>query len=232
MPAGETAAHSKLKQLALQWATESGFPIGTTEVRLPRSGYRVDACAYRPARRDQSAATVVFECKQARSDLLKDSRAAEPTRTRLAELLERRAKLEELLGVHRPDLRRGESLFPEFDAFDFSTLRHDGYAEVIDEIAMLQRRLIDGVKFEKIRQYRGADMLYLVVEEGIFSEAEIPAGWGLLVRREEKLLSSRPPLWLESAPESRVALLESIAVAACRHDHRLPPRSEPAGTED
>ncbi|HET7536020.1 MAG TPA: hypothetical protein VFJ90_06185, partial [Candidatus Didemnitutus sp.] len=196
MPAGETAAHADLKRLALQWAAENGFPIGTTEVRLPRSGYRVDAGAYRPARRDRAAATVVFECKQARADLLKDSRAAEPTRDRLAELLTRRAKLEELLGGHRPDLRRGESLFPEFDAFDFSTLRHDGYAEVIEEIATLQRRLLNGIKFEKIRQYRGADMLYLVVEDGIFSEAEIPAGWGLLVRREEKLVLARPPLWL------------------------------------
>ncbi len=220
MPAGETAAHSRLKQLALQWAATNGFPIGTTEVRLPRSGYRVDASAYRPARHGASVATVVFECKQARADLLKDSAAAQPTRDRLTELLARRAKLEELLAMHRPDLRKGETLFPEFDAFDFSTLRHEGYAEVIDEIATLQRRLLNGVKFEKIRQYRAADMLYLVVEDGIFAEAEIPAGWGLLVRREEQLMLARPPLWLEPVPDARTALLENIALAACRRGQR------------
>jgi hypothetical protein len=95
-------------------------------------------------------------------------------------------------------------------------LRHETYAAVIDEIALLQRRLLQGVKFEKLRRYVAADALYLVVEEGIFADAEIPAGWGLLVRSEEMLRSVRPPLQLSPAPEARVALLENIAAAACR----------------
>ncbi len=124
-------------------------------------------------------------------------------------------KLEQLLAEHRPDLRRGETLFPEFDSIDTAGLRHDTYAAVIEEIATLQRRRLHGVKFEKLRRYAAADALYLVVEDGIFAEAEIPAGWGLLVRQGEALHLSRPPLRLQLAPEARIALLENIAAKAC-----------------
>jgi hypothetical protein len=71
-----------------------------------------------------------------------------------------------------------------------------------------------------------------VVEDGIFAETEIPAGWGLLVRREEQLILARPPLWLEPVPDARTALLENIALAACRRDRRTDLRHEPAAKSD
>ena len=220
MSAGETAAHQRLKELALRWAMEAGLAIVAMEVRVPRSGYRVDVAAYARGTKQQPARTVLFECKQARADLLKDSRAEKATREHLAELLARRAKLEALIAEHRPDLRRGETLFPEFDSIDAGALRHETYAAVIDEIATLQRRLLHGVKFEKLRRYVTADALYLVVEEGIFAPDEIPAGWGLLVRLGEALHLVRAPLQLCPAPETRTALLENIAAAACRARRR------------
>lgn len=216
MALGETENHSRLKTLALAWARENGLVIGATEVRVPKSGYRADVCAYAPRRRDRSARTAVFECKQARADLLKDAHAEADTRRRLAELLVRRTKLEELLAVHRPDLRRGESLFPEFDAWDFSGLEHETYRDVLAEIATLQSRVLKGTKFSKMFRYRCADFLYLVVEDNIFAEAEIPAGWGLLVRRDETLTLARPPVALDATAEQRIALLENLALAAAR----------------
>ena len=228
MPAGETAAHQQLKEFATRWAVEAGFALTATEVRAPRSGFRVDVAAYARGTNQQPARTALFECKQARADLLKDSRAELATRERLAELLIRRAKLEELIAEHRPDLRRGETLFPEFDSINTSGLRHDTYARVIDEIARLQRRLLNGVKFDRLRRYLAADALYLVVEEGIFADAEIPAGWGLLVRHGEALQLARPPLQLTPASDARVALLENIAAALCRAGGRTrSPRATP-----
>lgn len=217
MPAGESASHARLKILALAWAQANGLPIAAPEVRMPRSGYRVDvaACARGPAGR-----TAVFECKQARSDLLKDSHAERATRDRLAELLQRRTTLEALMSTHRPDLRRGESLFPEFDAWDFSGLEHRTYRAVLARIATLQARVIRGTKFSRMVRYRCADVLYLVSEEGIFAPAEIPAGWGLLVRTGDQLVLKRPPAALDSAAEQRAALLESIAVAGTRAVNR------------
>lgn len=217
MKAGETAAHAKLKRLALAWAQENGFAITAPEVRMPRSGYRVDVAA---SARGPAGRTAVFECKQARADLLKDAHAEAATRLRLAQLIERRAKLEELLSAHRPDLRRGESLFPEFDAWDFSGLEHHAYRSVLAQLATVQTRVLRGTKFSRMFRYRCADLLYLVVEDGIFADAEIPAGWGLLRRSGEQLELTRPPVALEASLGQRLALLESIAIAGTRAVNR------------
>lgn len=216
MNRGETESHQHLKRLALAWARANGFAIVACEVRVPRSGYRADVSAHAPRRRGQVAKTAIFECKQARADLLKDSHAEAATRKKLAELVARRAKLEELLAVHRPDLRRGEALFPEFDSWDFSGLEHTTYRGVLAELATVQGRVLKGTKFSKMFRYRCADFLYLVVEEDIFAEAEIPAGWGLLVRRGEGLALARPPASLDASETQRLALLENIALVATR----------------
>ncbi len=217
MGTSETTNHGRLKTLALAWAQSNGLPIAATEVRMPRSRFRVDvaACARGPAGR-----AVVFECKQARADLLKDAHAETITQRRLAELLERRTRLEALMAVHRPDLRRSETLFPEFDAWDFSGIEHRAYRTVLAEIGMLQSRVIRGTKFSRMVRYRCADLLYLVVEDGIFAPAEIPAGWGLLRRCGETLELARAPAALDASTEQRLALLESIALAGTRAVNR------------
>jgi hypothetical protein len=112
-------------------------------------------------------------------------------------------------------------LWPEYDAWDFSTLEHRAYRGVLDELETVQRRVLRGTKFSKMFRYRCADFLYLVVEDGIFAEADIPAGWGLLVRTGEGLRLARAPANLEAAAAQRSALLECIAVAGTRACNRL-----------
>lgn len=232
MASAETEQHRRLKSLALAWAQARGFAIAAPEVRVPRSGYRADVAAYsRQWDAQTPARTAIFECKQARGDLLKDAHAEAATRARLAELIERRQKLEQLLAVHRPDLRRGEALWPEFDTWDFSALEHRGYRGVLDELETVQRRVLRGTKFSRMFRYRCADFLCLVVEEDIFAEAEIPAGWGLLVRSGEALRLVRPPAPLDTMPGQRTALLESIALAGTQAVNRaagvvLAPRAD------
>jgi len=85
---------------------------------------------------------------------------------------------------------------------------------------MWQERLLRGTKFSRLFRWRAADYLYLVSEEGIFAEAEVPAGWGLLVRRGQELELVRRPVWTEPAAGLRMALLENIAVAATRAVNR------------
>lgn len=213
----ETEHHFRLKRLALAWAQANGFAICGVEVRVPKSGYRADvaACA-----RGRLGPTAVFECKQARADLLKDAHAESATRTRLAELASRRQTLEAMFAVHRPDLRRGEALWPEYDAWDFSSLEHRAYRAVLAELETVQRRVMRGTKFSKMFRYRCADFLYLVVEDHIFAEAEIPAGWGLLVRAGEELELRRAPVDLDAVATQRSALLEAIALAATRAVNR------------
>lgn len=213
MSRGETEAHQNLKQLAADWARGQGWVIAAAEVRVPKSGYRADVAAIG---RGTSARCAVFECKQARADLLKDAHDDAAVRTALAAAIARRDALEHLLAVHRPDLRRGEALWPEHDAWDFSGLEHRAYRTLLNEIAMLQTRVRHGTKFSKMLRYQCADFLYLVVEDDIFAEAEIPAGWGLLVRRDDALVLRRKPAALDAGEIQRRALLEAIALRATR----------------
>jgi hypothetical protein len=225
MPSAETQNHVRLKTLALAWAQANGFAITATEVRVPKSGYRADVAAAARGVGSGAMRTAVFECKQARADLLKDAHAEIATRARLTELTQRRRTLEELLAVHRPDLRRGEALWPEYDTWDFSALEHGTYRSVLADLETVQRRVLRGTKFSKMFRYRCADFLYLVVEDGIFAEAEIPAGWGLLVRRgggdtPEDLRLVRAPANLDATVAQRLGLLESIALAGTRAVNR------------
>lgn len=189
----ESARHLRLKELALNWAGSAGWTLRRTEVRVPRSGFRADAGAAGDA---EGSPVVLFECKQTRSDWLRDIHREQEARAQHDALIERRARLEALLAVHRPDLRRGEALWPEYDTWDFEPLRHRAYRRVLAAQATAGRRVQTGTKFSRMHRYRCADQLYLVVEDDIWARAELPEGWGVLVRAGDTLTLAReaPPL--------------------------------------
>ena len=216
MPAGETPAHLALKRLALRWAREQGFPLAATEVRIPRSGYRADAAAASAHPTAATGRVALFECKQAREDLLRDC-ADEPSLQRRArELAARLAELRALIGGHRPDLRRGEALFPEFDDYDFGGLRHETLHAVEAQLESAQRRLLGSVKFARLHRYAPADYLYLVTEPDVLAEHEVPVGWGWLARAGAALELRLPPARHQTDPTLRLLWLERIAAAGTR----------------
>ena len=218
---GESAAHRGLKRAALVWAQQQGFTACGYEVRVPRSNYRADVAAYRPApipggQGDELGVTAIFECKQSRPDYLSDARPVEETLSRLDDCRARMVELERLLGVHHPNLRRGETLFPEFDSHEFDGLQHDGYQRLVRDVAMLESRLFGKTKFDKMVRWRSANVLYAVVGPGVMSEREVPRSWGLLqaddpLDPECVLELVRQPKFLEAEAGQRLALLQSLA---------------------
>ena len=211
---GESLAHRALKGLALFWAQKEGYRACAFEVMPPRCRFRADLVAYKPG--PEIGTTAIFECKQARSDFLNDSRSAATTRKKLAALHVRRETLERLLAVHDPTLRSGDSLFPDFDSPDLSRLEHANYRRVLGLMTVLQHRLYRHVKFEKIVRYLCANLFYLVVEPDIVKPAEVPVGWGLLVRRARSLELVQRPTFQPCRPADRLVLLQRIAATGTR----------------
>jgi len=216
MSSSETPAHRNLKRLALAWAQANGFVLCGEEVNLPRCAYRADIAAATAKVSSPGGLVAVFECKQSRADWLRDNAREGESRARAKELSERIQKLRELVAAHRPDLRRGETLFAEFDAYDYRGLRHDTLRGLEAELATLQRKLTRAVKFDRLSRYRACNLRYLVTEDGIAESHEIPVGWGWLVRAGDALEPRLRPVLTDCDAATRTAVLERIARAGTR----------------
>ena len=216
MSSGETQAHRELKRLAFGWAREHGLPLAGCEVRVPRSGYRADVAAMSRAPLGEDGVVALFECKQCRADLIRDHADEADVRIRSLEIAARLGELRALIAVHRPDLRRGISLFAEFDEYDLAGLRHDTLHALEKELEVLQSKLASSVKFSRLRRYQAADHLYLVTEPGIVDAREVPVGWGWLERDGEQLRLRQAPVRHRTTPEFRARWLETIAAAGAR----------------
>jgi hypothetical protein len=190
-PRNETEEHWLLKRLALGWAYERGFNCISFEVRAPRSPYRVDVAGYRPAKDQESPIVALFECKQNRPDLDRDSAQTVAVEIELRGLQGHRQTLERLLAVHYPNARTPSLLFPEWDPFDPEKLPHSGYRRVIRRIVALQRKLEGNTKFERVARYRLANLHFLVAPAGLVRSERVPPGWGLLEAVDHERLELR-----------------------------------------
>jgi len=189
------------------------------EVTLPQCRYRADVAAYRP-QPTKIGSTTIFECKQALCDLRRDNCHSNTARERLEALCHRRQILETRLRVHYPNLRNGDSLFPEFDSHDFTAIGHRGYARVLCELKAQQNRLYDCTKFDKLIRYRCANLYLLVLPMELFRDSEVPVGWGALVESDGAFTLMRRPVWQETTPENRIRFLQRIAAAGTRAFNR------------
>jgi hypothetical protein len=185
------------------------------EVSLPKCRYRADVASYRRTPK-KIGSTAIFECKQTLCDLRRDNCQSDAIRQRLETIWQRRQLLERRLRAHYPNLRTGDSLFPEFDLPDLTVIGHRGYARLLRELRALQNRLYDCTKFDKLLRYRCANLYFLVLPEDLFRDSEIPVGWGALVENDGALTLVRKPIWHETTAECHIRLLHRIAVAGTR----------------
>jgi hypothetical protein len=219
---GETARHLSLKALAVEWAIKEGLVLAAPEVAFPHRRFRVDVAACAPARKTPSRRPVthiscvlksaaIFECKQARSDLIRDNKQRAKLRERLQLLEARRIRMESLLQLHLPHLANGESLFPDFDSYRLREHNHAGYKKLMREIRIAKRGVIDCTKFDRLLSYGLANIHYLVTEESLITAQEVPVGWGFLIRRGDGLELVAKPVWQAIGVEQQLIFLQRIA---------------------
>jgi hypothetical protein len=218
---GETPRHLSLKALAAQWAVGQGLLFVAPEVSFPHRRFRVDVAACAPTRKVPSRkpvshlsavlkAAVIFECKQGRGDLIRDNKRRTLLGERLKTLEARRKRLEALLHVHLPHLANGETLFPEFDSYRLRDHNHTGYKKLLREIRIAKRGVLDGTKFDRLLSYKVANLHYLVAEEKLIETHEVPTGWGLLLRRGDRLELLVEPQWQTIGVEEQVIFLQRM----------------------
>jgi len=216
------------------WARANRFPFAAMEVSLPGGRFRLDAAAAKPGRervryfcernqchRIRSATTagpaVIFECKAARSDLLKDSMDFRTTLDRLAILAERRVLHESWLAARAPHLCVREGLFEEFHRLQpKASHEYESLRLVLAEIDKLQRRLFGRTKFSRLRAMRFADLHYLVTPPDLLEPYELPKGWGWLVPNGNILIERVAAEAVRPPDEGRIILLQRIALAGTR----------------
>ena len=157
-------------------ADESG---GTLFDGLGVSG----SAAARPRSERTPAFTVVIECKQARSDFLRDSDEIDALLRARERLETERRRLEvEWIQTLEPGLRGrgGDVLFEELEEWDYGSSRLASYRAVIAELDRIDVKLHGGTKFSAVARYRLADRLYVAAPAGMIRKRELPGGWGLL----------------------------------------------------
>ena len=186
-----------------------GCRVMAEEVPCPLNKWRLDVAGYvdrRPVDADESggmlfdglgasgsaaakprsertpAFTVVIECKQARSDFLRDSDEIDALlRTRERLEAERRRLEVEWIQTLEPGLRgRGGDVFEELEEWDYGSSRLASYRAVIAELDRIDVKLHGGTKFSAVARYRLADRLYVAAPAGMIRKRELPGGWGLL----------------------------------------------------
>ena len=227
---GESPAHRELKRLAVAWARSRRLLLAATEVRLPRSNYRADVAAATPRALASNAVTAVLECKASRADLLLDNAPEAGAAENIAQLRQRLAALRDLIAGHRPDLRCGEELFAEFDAYDLRGLKHETHDRLSAELRIAERKRQEGTKFARLFRWRAASLLYLVTEDEVLESSELPEGWGWLVRTGDALELRVRPCLRNTTPGERVALLERITAALAARERlrtAIPPSAMP-----
>jgi len=205
----ESEHHVALKSLAAAFLIREGFPAVATEVRCPGSRYRVDAAGYLdripgPTTQDGSGAptlwstiastsrarrerrceprTIIIECKQSRSDFIRDDRRADELIALRDEARHWKRHLEERrIKVHEPELREsGSALFTELETWNFSSSRLSSYRKLLRRIRRIEDQLYGETKFCLMSRYRVADQLYLLVPRGLIRQREAPDGWGVV----------------------------------------------------
>lgn len=225
-PAMETRTHRLLKRLAVRFLRSRGVHAAAMEVTCPISNYRVDVAGWQDRFSGFSNAeprTIVIECKQDRSDFLRDSHQMEGLLARRRALTRiRRAIERERIPIEEPHLRaNGSSLFPEMDTWDYAASRLPGYAKVLRKLRRIDEQLHGETKFHRIAHYRLADQLYVLAPRGIVRRCEVPPGWGLLECPKSWFDDEASRDRLDHPPLPSVAVEAPALMPLARHRDRL-----------
>ncbi|MAT81920.1 MAG: hypothetical protein CMJ29_09800 [Phycisphaerae bacterium] len=181
----ESRAHRQLKRWTSLWLREQGYLAVGIEVADPTGRFRVDVAGWTDrdaqgsALRQLGPRTVLVECKQSRGDFFRDGDCSSGLLARRDQLLRELERHDmEPTGLFSPLGDVDETLFKDVER---TARRSDrDLRRVRVELTAIERRLYRGMKFAKLRRWRGASRLLIAAPVGLIACTELPIGWGLL----------------------------------------------------
>ncbi|MDD3117703.1 MAG: hypothetical protein PHQ27_00865 [Victivallales bacterium] len=218
--AGDDCSFQILQQGTLRWLLgrdPSGFAFGVP-TRLMK--YRADLAAFWSApqkKRLQPEVTMIIEMRLDRDGCWPDCGNRDELLTLLRNTRDRQAELETQIREQEPELMDTDTLFAEFQRWDYARSGNQEYQRCRKQVEKLEHALYRGSRFEQLRRAHVADFHYLAVPRGAIRENELAYGWGLLyVSAAGDVEVVREAMWRDCSIVSRMHLIQNIAATATR----------------
>lgn len=209
----------KMKQAVLQWLAKQNPSGIATKVATRISKYQVDVAAFWSlpvGNRRRIEKTVLVEIRNDRDHCWPDCSNRETLLKKLRELKTQKSFLEKVIEKTEPQLKASDTLFEEYECWDYEKSQNSDYHKCLNNIEELQHSLYKGSRLELIRQSHTADFIYIAFPKGTIHADELIDGIGLLAIKDNlEIEEIKTPEALVCKAESRSHIVQNIAIA-CR----------------
>jgi len=207
----------KMRQTLLSWLYERQ-PAGIgLAVPTRFQKFQADLAAFWSmpgVRHPQPGKTLIIEIRLDRDQCWPDCSGKEELLASLRELKSRKEELESRIREREPGLRDGDTLFEEFQSWNYLGTTDPEYHKCLRAIEKNEYALYRGSRFEQIRRALLAEYTYLAVPEHTVSPEEIAHGWGLLyISRQMEVFTVKEAIRWECPLENKLHLIHNIAAA-------------------
>ena len=160
--------------------------------------------------------TMIVEVRRNREQCWPDCSRQEELLPMLREKKDEKASIEAMLRKTEPELKEGDTLFPEFESWNYKQTKNRTYHKCLKQLEEIEHALYKGSRFEQIRRAHVADYLYLAVPAGTVSPNEMADGWGLVNIKPDMSIElvKEADRW-DCPDRNKLHLIQHIA-AACR----------------
>ena len=128
-----------------------------------------------------------------------------------------RCNLESEIRRMEPHLKAADTLFSDFDSWDYAKSSNKAYKQCLKRIDELEYALYHGSRLDRMRAAKTASQLYLAVPENAVKPDEIADSWGLIYVMPDLTfrLVKEPETW-NCPDENMNHLAQNIAASALR----------------
>ena len=211
----------KMRQAVLKWLAIQEPSGIATKVATRISKYQVDVAAFWSVpfgSRRRIKKTVLVEIRNDREHCWPDCSNRETILKKLRDLKAQKTALEEVIRHTEPHLKASDTLFEEFECWDYDKSENRDYRQCLKDIEELQHSLYKGSRLELIRQSQTADFIYIALPEGTIHADELIDGIGLLAIKDNlEIEEVKAADNLVCKAENRNHIVQNIAVACCKN---------------